>query len=477
MKQEGQFTYKEIKEKNMENVNLASKPLTFGQQIRYGFCEIASNPMYTIMASFLTYFYTDVLGINPAIVGSLLLACKIFDGVSDVTAGNIIEHTHTKKGSARPWILRSAIPLALSVILLFTVPDCGDIGKYIYIFISYNFSMTVCYTMFGAAISVLPLYATTDVASRGAAFAVRICIAGVVQSVLLACFMNVIEFLGGGQKAWIILSVIIGAISLASSFVTYYSLEEHANPKLNKALAETKTESVPVKESLKALAKNKYWFMVIGLMVCILFHQVTTLTVGVYYATWVLDDVVLAGKISLFHMGPSLLALFLTPVFLAKGFSKGKLCFISSIVMILGGAVGILSGSSDLLFYASLALRGIGYGIISGVMNAMVADSLVYGEWKTGVATPAIGMCVQSLVGKVMGGVVTAAFGLAIGLSGYDGTAASQPESAIWFIRMFFMVFPVVLYVLQTVLMKYYDLDDKLQGIVKELEERHHSAK
>lgn len=336
--------------------------------------------------------------------------------------------------------------------------------------------MTVCYTMFGAAINVLPLYATTDVPSRGAAFAVRICIAGVVQFILLSCFMNVIEFLGGGQKAWVVLSAIIGAISLVSSIITYYSLEEHANPKLNGVITETKAESVPVKESLKALFKNKYWFMVIGLMVCVLFHQVATLTVGVYYATWVLNDVILAGKISLFHMGMAILAVFLTPVFLNKGFSKRKLCFVSSIVMLVGGVVGILSGSSDLLFYVSLALRGVGYGIVSGVMNAMVADSLVYGEWKTGVATPAVGMCVQSLVQKLMGGLVTAAFGLAIGLSGYDGTAASQPESAIWFIRMFFMVFPVVLYALQTVLMKFYNLDDKLPGIMKELEERHSSA-
>ncbi len=476
MKQEEQFTYKEIKEKNMENVNLASKPLTFGQQIKYGFCEIASNPMYTIMASFLTFFYTDVLGINPAIVGPLLLSCKIFDGISDVTAGNIIEHTHTKKGSARPWILRFAVPLALSVILLFTVPDCGDIGKYIYIFVSYNFSMTVCYTMFGAAINVLPIYATTDVPSRGSAFAIRIALAGVVQLVLLSCFMNVIEFLGGGQKAWIILSAIIGAISLVSSIVTYYSLEEHANPKLNGAIAGTKKESVPVKESLKALSKNKYWFMIIGLTFCALFHQVATLTVGVYYATWVLDDVVLAGKISAFHTGASLLAVFLTPVLLSKGYSKGKLCFFSSVVMLVGGVIGIFSGNSDLLFYLSLVLRGIGFGFPTGAYNAMLADSMVYGEWKTGVATPAVGMCVQTLVTKLTGGIVTAAFALAIGLSGYDGTAASQPESAIWFIRMFFMVFPVILYVFQIVLMKFYNLDEKMPEILKELEERHNSA-
>lgn len=163
-----------------ERLALANKPLTLRQQIMYAFSDLAGNPLYTVMMSFLTFFYTDVLGLNPAVIGSLIFVSKVFDGITDIIAGTIVENTHTKKGSARPWILRTAIPLALSLVLLFTVPDCGTIGKLIYIFVSYNFAMSICYTMFGAAANSLPLYATNDTQSRGAALACRIVLGGIV---------------------------------------------------------------------------------------------------------------------------------------------------------------------------------------------------------------------------------------------------------------------------------------------------------
>ena len=108
---------------------LANKPISIGRQLMYSFSDLASNPIYTIMMSFLTFFYTDVLGVNPALIGTLLLFCKVFDGVTDIAAGSIVERTHTKNGSARPWVLRTMVPLSVSLVLLFTVPNCGTVGK------------------------------------------------------------------------------------------------------------------------------------------------------------------------------------------------------------------------------------------------------------------------------------------------------------------------------------------------------------
>lgn len=125
------------------------------------------------------------------------------------------------------------------------------------------------------------------------------------------------------------------------------------------------------------------------------------------------------------------------------------------------------------LFYGSLIFRGAGFGIIAAVLNGMLSDTLAYGEWKTGVATPAIGMCAYTFVQKVMTGVVTAAFTVILGIFGYNGLAASQPESAIAFIRWFFLLFPVALYVGQLILLKFYHLDKELPQIQKDLEERH----
>lgn len=459
-----------------ERLALANKPLPLRQQIMYGFSDLAGNPLYTVMMSFLTFFYTDYLGLDPAVVGGLILVSKIFDGVTDVVAGTIVENTHTKTGSARPWILRTAVPLALSLVLLFTVPDCGTIGKYIYIFVSYNFAMSVCYTMFGAAANSLPLYATNDSQSRGAALACRIVIGGIVQLILATYFMNMVDFFGGDQKAWIIISIILAGVTLIGMIITYFSLVENANPYLlqvNEEEKANKEKKVSVIASLKALLKNKYWLMILIFLMLVLFHQIATLTVGVYYATWVLKDSILAGKIALYHSGAVTVATFLAPVLLNKGVSKRTICVVATISMLIGGGIGMFSGEAETLFYGSLIFRGAGFGIIAAVLNGMLSDTLAYGEWKTGVATPAIGMCAYTFVQKVMTGVVTAAFTVILGIFGYNGLAASQPESAIAFIRWFFLLFPVVLYVGQLILLKFYHLDKELPQIQKDLEERH----
>lgn len=196
------------------------------EKICYGITEIACNPMYTIFCSFLVYFYTDVVGVNPASVGTIILISRIFDGFSDVLAGNLIEHTHAKRGSARPWILRIAIPLGVSYVAMFTVPDCGEWGKLVYIFVSYNVIQSVVYTIANAAMSALPTYMTGDRNSRSSCYAVRLFIAAATQTVLSLKFMSIIEALGGGQKAWVKLAAVLGTIAAIVFAIVYYTTQE-----------------------------------------------------------------------------------------------------------------------------------------------------------------------------------------------------------------------------------------------------------
>ena len=78
----------------------SNRVVSFGEKVSYGITEIACNPMYTIFCSFLVFFYTDVIGVNAAAVGTIILISRIFDGLSDIIAGNIVEHTHAKSGSS-----------------------------------------------------------------------------------------------------------------------------------------------------------------------------------------------------------------------------------------------------------------------------------------------------------------------------------------------------------------------------------------
>lgn len=442
-----------------------NRVVSFKEKVSYGITEIACNPMYTIFCSFLVFFYTDVIGVNAAAVGTIILVSRIFDGFSDVVAGNIVEHTHARSGSARPWILRIAIPLGVSYVGMFTVPDCGEMGKLIYIFVSYNVIQSVVYTMANAAMSALPTYMTADRNSRSSCYAVRLFIAAATQTVLSLKFMNIIEAMGGGQQAWVKLAAILGTIAAVVFIIVYFTTRETVTS------GGENGEDVPLLVGLKALLHNKYWFLVLALQFCCVLHQVTTLTVGVYYAKYILNDAKLVGNIIMYHHFPALVVMLLLPIVIDKGVSKRLIAILSGVSMLLGSAISVVY-AAGLPFVISMALRGIGFGGLSSVLYGMLADTVEYGEWKTGVRTQAINVTANGVGQKIGSGLGTAAFGAVLTMCGYNGMAEVQTASAISCIRIIFIIVPIVIYVVMIALSWLFKLDKQFPQIQKELMER-----
>ena len=181
-----------------ENQLTSDRKIPLCEQLSYAMIEFALNPLYTIYASFLVFFYTDTIGVDAGIVGVIILVSKVFDGISDFFAGSIIDHTHTRNGSARPWILRIAIPLLLAYIITFTVPSVGNAGKIAYLFISYNVSQAIIYTMADAAANALPTYMTIEPKTRSSSYAFRLLFAVIIQMIFSAIYLDMVEWLGGG---------------------------------------------------------------------------------------------------------------------------------------------------------------------------------------------------------------------------------------------------------------------------------------
>lgn len=109
----------------------------------------------------------------------------MLDGISDIVAGNVIDHTHKKSGTVRPWYLRLAIPMAFSYIILFTVPNWSTGGKIAYVFISYNLVSTVIYTLMNAAMATFPVFLTQNCASRSIMTTVRLFVACSEQIIVM----------------------------------------------------------------------------------------------------------------------------------------------------------------------------------------------------------------------------------------------------------------------------------------------------
>ncbi|MCR5138052.1 MAG: glycoside-pentoside-hexuronide (GPH):cation symporter [Oscillospiraceae bacterium] len=452
-----------------ESKALNSERIPMRQQLAYALSELASCPLYTIVFTFLTFFYTDVLGMNAGTVGIVILASKVFDGISDLWAGNLIDHTHTRNGSARPWILRAAIPLALSYVLLFTVPDMGNVGKILYIFVTYNFAMTVAFTINNCAINALPVYMSNDTTSRSSAYAVRTIFAGVVQMAVSMVFLNLVENFGGGQAGWIKVSGLLAAISLLFSLVVYFGTRERT-VRAN----EEKVENVPFKTAIGSVLQNRYWFMVLAMILIIALHQVATLTVGVYYAKYILLDEKLAGNLVLYHHLGGAVGMLAMPFILRTGISKRSAVFAAGLCMVAGSLISAFRGDGVFLI-ASLALRGMGFGVTNSLYYGMLADSVDYGEWKTGIRATAVTTSAASVGNKLGSGLGSALIGLALSAAGYDGLQAVQTASAVSCIRIVFVVLPLVLYVLLLVLMYFYRLDAQLPRIREELDRKNNA--
>ncbi len=133
--------------------------LTFAklkERFAYGCGDYGCNIIYTAMSAFLLFYYTDYAGVSAFAVGVIMMVSRVFDGVSDLIMGVIVDRTKSKYGKARPWILRMSVPFALAGILLFSVPTSwSDTPKLVYVFITYNLMSTVFYTAVNVPYSAL----------------------------------------------------------------------------------------------------------------------------------------------------------------------------------------------------------------------------------------------------------------------------------------------------------------------------------
>ena len=175
------------------------------EKFAYGCGEISTNIVFTIATSLLVMFYTDVAHVSAAVIGMIIAISQVFNGVSDIAAGFIIDRTRSKYGRARVWMLRMSVPYAIAAVLLITVPQIGAMAQAIYIFITYNLMLTVVYTLFQLPFATTMTYMTRDQNERAKINIIRMAMSPIGNILVTLLFTRILDMMPGGSPDAVLL--------------------------------------------------------------------------------------------------------------------------------------------------------------------------------------------------------------------------------------------------------------------------------
>ncbi|MEK4436229.1 MFS transporter [Paenibacillus sp. FSL K6-2862] len=431
-----------------------------------GAAQVALNSINGLIGM-LTYFYTDKVGIAAATVGTIMLITKFINAIADLLMGRIVDATKSKYGKARPWILWMALPTLASIILLFTVPtEASSTVKTFYALATVAFASAIVYTGIAIPFGSLMAIRTRSVEERGKMGLTRTIFGYIIGMIIAIALIPITNMLGGDQKAWIIVAVVLGIVSFISLILTFLASKEN-----NAGASIVESDNIPFWESIKLLFQNKYW--VIMLFAQLLINMLYTLngSTGIYYTKYILGNENLIGIMGAVGLVP----VFLGFVMVGPMIKKFGLTRTARIGMILGIVSSLIRCFMPYNFIAAIVLGGIATLATIPMMavgGVLVNNTVEYGEWKTGKRLVGMVNSANSFGVKIGTGLAAAMIGWILAMGSYDGALVTQADSAITSILVLTVYLPLVIFVLTYLCLRKYDLDEKYPQIVKELEER-----
>ena len=427
-----------------------------------------------VVAGYVTYFGTDIVGISALAMGNILLVSRIFDGVTDILMGVVIDRTKSKQGKARPWIIRSIIPFILFTILLYSTPgNISGTAKIVFVFVMYNL-YALAYTALGCAMNTLNVRLTRDEKEINT-ISTLMMFGNILGNTLInAIAVAVLTALSGGSSnytrgAFIKFAVILGIICLVGTLLTYFTTSELKDT--DSTQEKQKEEKIDTKASILSLLKNKYWLMQLLNTVFVYLGLYTRLAVMIYYGLYVLGNPGLVAVLVIADNVPGLIAM---PFALAVSnkIGKRKAALGGLLLTMIGFAIMLLNIYNIPVFVAGLVIKGIFFAPVQGSTNAFVADSALYGEWKTGVKSEGMAYSAISFANKASSGLSGVVVGWVLALTGYVGGAATQTPSAVNGIIFLYIGVTLICTIGQIIVFAFYNLDSKMPQIRKELNER-----
>lgn len=424
--------------------------------------SIAVNVMLIMQ---ITYYCTDALGMSAGLVGMLLLVSKLFDGVTDLMAGVIIDKTNTKWGKARPyeWCI---VGVWLCTILLFSTPVGWSMtAKAIYIFVMYTLVNSFFATMLNASDAVYlgRVVTTTDgqaklMSFNGPIIMLFSMILGIILPILIAKYGTV----DGG---WTIISLYFAIPFMFIGLGRFFFLKE-----LDLSATGDKQESTSVKEMLTTLKTNKYIFIFgLAVLLCALVNGIAS-AINIYYFQYIYGNIAAAGALAVFTIFPTFLLFFFPS--LMKKFTLTQIAIAALGFGVIGNLIKLIDPTSMPILIASTIIGGLATLPVTMLINIFLIECMDYGEWKNGTRVEGVYAAIGGFTNKLGSGLSSALVGLVMQFAGYSAAAETQSDAAISSILHLATTIPAALLLIVIFIMTRYDLSKQLPQIREELAAR-----
>lgn len=434
------------------------KYLKWYNKVGYGSGDIAGNVVYAFLSTFMMFYLTETIGMNIGIVGTLMAVSKLFDGVSDIFFGAMIDKTHTKMGKARPWMIYGYIGCAVTLAAIFMVPESwGETAQYVYFFVAYTLLNAVFYTANNIAYASLTALITKNSSERVQLGSIRFIFAFGTSLLIQYITIDAVNFFGGGAQGWKIVAIIYAIIGLVTNTISGLSVKELSAEELDetddKDLQEQE-EKYTMAQAAKMLFTNKYYLMICGTYVGTQLYA-SMLNMGVYFMKNVLGDEGLLGDFSLAINIPLIIGLLITPYLVKKFNGMYKINLIGYVVAIIGRALVIVAGymHSIPLMLVFTAVAAFGTSPLQGDLNALIASCSEYTFLTKGKRIDGTMYSCSSFGIKVGGSIGTAMCGWLLDRAGFIEQAAVQTASAMNMLHIVYLWLPLVMTVIVTLIL------------------------
>ncbi|WP_317177413.1 MFS transporter [Pectobacterium sp. HCp5_1] len=446
---------------------MKNNALSVKEKIGYGMGDAGCNMIGGAIMLFLSYFYTDIYGLSPALVGTLLLSIRVIDAVTDPIMGAIADRTQSRWGRFRPYLLWVCVPYVLFSVLMFTTPDWSYNGKVIYAFVTY-FLMSLTYTAINIPYCSLGGVITADPHERVSCQSYRFIMVGIATLILSSTLLPMAEWFGGEDKArgYQMSMGVMAIIALFMFLFCFATVQERIKP------------AIPTNDALKAdlrdVWKNDQWPRILLLTLCNVCPGFIRMAATMYYVTWVMGKSASFASlfISLGVVGMMFGSALAKP--LTDRFCKLKVFFWVNIALaIFSSTFYFFNPHLTSFILVMYFLLNVLHQIPSPLHWSLMADVDDYGEWKTGKRITGISFSGNLFFLKVGLAIAGAMVGFLLSYYGYDANAPQQNAEAMNGIIMLFTLIPGIGYLITAGVVRLLKVDRQLmQQIQIDLEKR-----